>query len=99
MKQLWNVRAEILVEPQDFPSGDTVGFMNIVTWAESADTAQHEIEAYLSTFKWRLVEVEECVPIREDFIYDNDEFADMMERARENPDAIILGTFHSYKVN
>jgi hypothetical protein len=99
MEQLWNLRAEITVEPQDFPSRDTVGFMNIITWADSADAAQRKIEAYLSTFNWHIIGIEEFAPIRVDFIYDSDEFADMIERAKANPDAIILGTFHTYKVN
>jgi hypothetical protein len=99
MQQLWNLRAEITVEPQDFPSGDTVGFMNIITWADFADSARTKIEAYFATFNWHIIGVEEASPIQEDFIYDNDEFAEMIERARTNPDAIICGTFHTFKVN
>ena len=99
MQQLWNVRAEITVEPQDFPSGDTVGFMNIITWANSSDSALIKIEAYFATFNWHVIGVEEAAPIRENFIYDNDEFAEMIERARINPDAIICGTFHTFNVN
>ena len=98
MQQLWNVRAEITVEPQDFPSG-AVGFMNIITRADSADSARTKIEAYFATFNWHIIRVQEAAPIREDFIYDSDEFADMIERAKTNPDAIICGTFHSYKAN
>ncbi len=99
MQQLWKIFAEITVEPQDFPSGDTVGFMNIITWADSTDSARIKIEAYFATFNWHIIGVEESAPIREDFIYDDDELTDMSERARTNPEAIILGTFYSYKVN
>jgi hypothetical protein len=99
MQQLWNVRAEITVEPQDFPSGDTVGFMNIITWSDSVDSARTKIDAYFATLNWQIIGVEEAAPIRENFIYDNDEFTEMIERARINPDPIICGTFHSYKVN
>ena len=99
MQQIWNVRAEITVESQDFPSGDTVGFMNIITWADSADSAQTKIEACFATFNWHIIGIEESAPIRENFIYDDDEFADMIERAKINPEAIICGTFHSYKAN
>jgi len=96
---LWNVFAEITVEPTDFPSGDTAGFMNIVTWADSADTAQRKIAEYLATFNWHIVGVEEASPIKQDFVYDSDEFQEMVDRASSNPEAIICGTFHSYKVN
>jgi hypothetical protein len=99
MQQLWKIFAEITVEPQDFPSGDTVGFMNIITWADSTDSARIKIEAYFATFNWHIIGVEESAPIREDFIYDDDELTDMIERATINPEAIILGTFYSYKVN
>ena len=99
MTELWNVRAEITVEPQDFPSGDAVGFMNIVTWASSAETARRKIEVYFATFNWHIIGVEEAVTIKKDFVYDSDEFSDMVDRASTNPNAIICGTFHSYKVN
>ena len=99
MQQLWNVRAEITVEPQDFPSGDTVGFINIITWADSADSKRIKIEAYFATFNWHIIEIQESAPIRENFIYDNNEFAEMIERARINCDAIICGNFHTFKVN
>ena len=98
MTQFWNIRAEITVEPEDF-SGDTVGFMNIITWSDSPDGARAKIEAYFATFNWHIVEVEEACLIRKDFIYDSDEFQDMIDRAATNPDAIICGTFHSYKLN
>lgn len=99
MQELWKIYAEITVEPQEFPNGDTVGFMNIITWADSANEARTKIEGYFATFKWCIVEVEEAAPIHEDYIYDSEEFQDMIERARVNPEAIICGTFHSYKVN
>jgi hypothetical protein len=35
MQRLWVITAEILVEPGDLPSGETKGFANIVTWADS----------------------------------------------------------------
>jgi hypothetical protein len=40
MTKLWNIFAEITVQPDDFPSGDTAGYMNIITWADSAEAAQ-----------------------------------------------------------
>lgn len=73
--------------------------MNIVTWADSGATAQNKIEEYFARFNWHIVGVEEASPIKEDFIYDSEEFQDMIDRASTNPDAIICGTFHGYKVN
>jgi hypothetical protein len=99
MSELWKIRAEITVEPQDFPSGDTVGFMNIITWADSSEIAQAKIEAYFATFNWHVVGIEEASLIPGNFVYEDEGLQDMIERARDNPDAIICGTFHSYKVN
>jgi len=45
------------------------------------------------------VEVEQAAPIRQNFIYDSEEFQVMIERAMVNPEAIICGTLYSYKVN
>jgi hypothetical protein len=97
--ELWNIRAEIIVQPEDFPSGDTNGFMNIVIWADSAEAAREKIASYFRRFEWHIVRVEEAKVLSLDFVADGDEFQDMLERARSNLDAIICGTFHSYKAN
>jgi len=87
------------VEPGDFPSGDTAGFMNVIVLADSAETAQAKVEAYFATFAWHVIQTESSRALDPDFIADNDEFADMIERARTHPNPIICGTFHSYKTN
>lgn len=99
MAELWNIRAEIIVQPEDFPSGETNGFMNIVTWADSAEAAQEKIASYFHGFDWHVVGVEEATVLPLDFVSDSDEFQNIFERARNNPDAIICGTFHSFKTN
>jgi hypothetical protein len=99
MSELWNLFAEITVQPEDFPSGDTVGFMNIITWADSAEAAQAKIAHYFQSFDWHIVGVEEAKVLNVQQIYEDEEFHDMIERAIVNPEAIICGTFHSYKAN
>jgi hypothetical protein len=96
MQEIWRVVAEVLVEPGDVPSGDTKGFLIVTTWADSLDTAQEKLSRYLESFKWHLISIEDAHPIDENQDY-GEEIAEMIERARNNPDAIILGTFHSYK--
>jgi len=97
--ELWNIRAEITVQPEDFPSDDTNGFMNIITWADSDEAAREKIASYFERFEWHVVGVEEARVLPLDFVADNEEFQDMFERARGNPDAIICGTFHSFKTS
>ena len=99
MNELWKIFAEITVQPDDFPSGDTVGFMNIVTWADSAQTACKKIEAYFASFGSHIVEIEEATVLDIDFVYEDQSFHEMVQRAGVNPDAVLCGTFHSYKVN
>jgi hypothetical protein len=98
MKTIWLVTSEILVQPGDMPSGSTKGFVNITTWADSVETVREKLSRYLETFKWHLISIEKAQPIDESHDYGN-EIEDMLERTRSNPDAIILGTFHSYKEN
>jgi hypothetical protein len=99
MSELWNIFAEITVQPEDFPSGDTVGFMNIITWADSAEAAHAKIAHYFQSFQWHIVGVEEAKILNVQQIYEEEEFQDMIERAIVNPEAVICGTFHSYKAN
>ncbi len=98
MEKLWKIRAEIEIEPGDLDlePGYTKGFMNVITWASSDQDAQKKLADYLSTFKWKLLGVEESGAIVTAFSPDS-EIYDMVERAKENPKAIILGTFNSYR--
>lgn len=98
MKIIWLVTSEILMQPGDMPSGSTKGFMNITTWADSAENAKEKISRYLETFQWHLLSIEMAQPVDEARDY-GEEIEDMLERTRTNLDAIILGTFHSYKEN
>ena len=99
MALIWLVLTEILA-----PSGDTspleqLGFMNVTTWAESKEEAIDKIQKYLRTFDWQIVGVEEVTAIDETCECTSEVLADMIERTRNNPNAIILGTLHRYKVN
>ena len=99
MTELWNIFAEITVQPDDFASGNTVGFMNIITWADTAETAQTKIASYFDSFGWHIVSVEAAKVLDVDHTCENEEFQDIIARASVNPEAILCGTFHSYKVN
>lgn len=98
METIWMTTCEVLVGPGDLPSGSTKAFANIATWADSADTARQKISRYLESFKWYLISLEDAHPVDESRNYE-EEVADMIERTKENPNAIILGHFFSYKEN
>jgi predicted oxidoreductase len=97
MEKMWLVVAEIIGKSDRSPESE-IGFMNITTWADSKEAASSKIEEYLDSFGWHLVQVDKADVIDEDFQCD-DVLADMIERTRNNANAIILGTFHTYKTN
>ena len=91
---MWLVLAEIVAET-DVSLGSKIGFMNITTWADSREAARSKIERYLNSFGWNLVLFDKADIIDEEATY-GDEVAGMIDRTRNNPNAIILGT---YKTN
>jgi hypothetical protein len=51
----------------------------------------------LESYGWNLLGVEESNPASLAHDY-SDEVADMLERTRANPNAVIYGTFHTHPV-
>lgn len=97
MEKMWLIVAEIL-SSADGSSGTEIGFMNITTWSDTKEAASLKIEKYLNSFGWHLVQIERADIIDDGFRW-VDEVVDMIERTRGNSNAIILGTFHTYKTN
>ena len=96
MQQLWVITAEILVKPDDLACGDTKGFTNIVTWADSAKTAHQKVSEVLKSYGWELLGIEAARRFDDSRSYD-DELLDIVDQARTNPNACIIGTVFSYK--
>lgn len=97
MEKIWLILADVIAKPGG-SFGSEIGFMNRTTWAASTETARLKIEDYLNSLGWNLVEVDKADVIDDDFQC-GDAVADMIDRTRNNPSAIILGTFHTYKTN
>jgi hypothetical protein len=95
-QRLWVITAEILVEPGDLPSGETKGFANIVTRADSPKTAQQKVSEVLKAYKWEVLGIEATRPFNGSRSY-NDDVLDIVDQARTNPNACIIGTVFSYK--
>ena len=98
MVKLWRLMIEVSVKPDDIPNSNTLGFINVVTWADAVDTAKRKVAKYLESFEWSVLEFEDTHIVDRNLTY-GDEMADMIDHASSNPEAIILGTFHSYEVN
>jgi hypothetical protein len=96
MLKIWILVVEVLVEPGDLPSGSTRAFTTVTTWAASAEEAREKLSRYLGTFNWKVLDMEQARPHSDSVTY-QESVADMIDRTRNNPQAIILGEFHTYK--
>jgi len=95
-KQLWIITAEILVKPGDLSSGDTKGFTNVVTWADSSKAAEQKVSEVLKSYGWEVLGIESSRPFDDSRSYDDD-LLDIVDQARTNSNACIIGTVFSYK--
>jgi hypothetical protein len=73
--------------------------VNVVTWASNADEFRSNADLVLAELGLFVVEVEdpEPVAIRTKKAKFEEEIEDMIARAETNPNAIIYGTFHTWK--
>lgn len=95
--EIWMVLIE-LVAQTDERAPSEIGFMNVTTRADSPETAGVKIQNYLESLGWHLVSAEQAHVVDEERKYSEAEL-DQIEKTRTNPNAIILGTFHTYKTN
>jgi hypothetical protein len=96
MPILWLVICEVLFEPGDLPLGDTKGFMRVTMWGDSEQSLRSRLAECLESYRWHLISIESASPINEDSNYP-EEVAEMVDRTRGNPEAIIVGRVFSYK--
>jgi len=95
---LWRIVAEIQMPKDDARDGYNHGFMNVVTWATTSEQAVSKLKSYIQSFDWNLMSVDPVEQITSTDGFGDDLF-EMVIRAEENKNAIILGTFHSYPTN
>jgi len=98
MEQVWITLAEVGMEPEDMPSGDTLGFMWATLWASSAEDLSQRLEAYLGKYRWALLGMENT-QIADSSSDRGDEVNRMIDETLLDRNAIRLGTYYSYKPN
>jgi hypothetical protein len=98
MDELWMIRAEIEIEPGDLDLEPeyTKGFMNVITWGSSEESIRKRLSDYIGTFHWNLLSIDEACLVS-NMKKSSTALDEMIERAKPNPMAIILGTFHTYR--
>jgi hypothetical protein len=84
------------------PEGPSVArpkpaFTVVTTWASSLDEYGQKCKRMFEGYGWNLLGVERARPAPENGEY-SEEVEDMLQRTRNNPNAIIYGTFYSYPV-
>jgi hypothetical protein len=96
---IWIGTIEISFTDHEGPSGakPKPAFTVVTTWASNLDEYGQKCKRMLESYGWSLLGVERARPAPEDGEY-SEEVEDMLERTRNNPNAIIYGTFYSYPV-
>ncbi len=74
-------------------------YTNIVTWAIDPETFRGKVEAIAATLDLYVEDIEGEEPLAERAARQTltEEVEDLMVRAESNPDAIIYGSFYTYR--
>ncbi|MGH9712862.1 MAG: hypothetical protein ACRD5M_06135 [Candidatus Acidiferrales bacterium] len=95
--EIWVGTIEISYFNFDAPNVRKNAFTVVTTWASSLDEYSQKCSRMLESYGWKLLGIDKANPAPTDYDF-NDEVADMLERTRVNPNAIIYGTFYTYPV-
>lgn len=98
MEEVWIAVAEIAMERDDEPEGDTLGFMNITMWARSEEEFLQKLKAYFARFNWTVISLENARVVDRSHDY-CDEINRLIDETFCNKSRIGLGTFFTYKPN
>lgn len=100
-REIWIGRVEVRPIEKGTVLDDAKGaFVNIVTWASTSEEYRINIELILAKLHLILVDIVNPEPVqrRRSREGDFDEaIEDMIDRAQNNPRAIIYGTFHLWE--
>ena len=94
MQELWIGVVEVLTEPS-VGDGDTRAFTNVVTWAATASDYLRSVTEVFAEYGWTVLGIENERPIANETGF-NEEITDIIERAKQNPNACIYATFYYY---
>lgn len=99
-RELWVGLVEVRPESGDI-LGDAKGaFVDVVTWASDPEEYRRNADLVLGELGLFVVEVENPEPVaarRSKVATFDEELEDMIDRARDIPNAIIYGTFHTWE--
>ena len=95
--EIWIGTIEISNFEWEKPGVRKNAFTVVTTWASNIEQFEQKCVVMLESYGWTLLGVEKAnrAPVEGEF---SEEVADMLERTRTNPNAIIYGTFYTYPV-
>jgi hypothetical protein len=98
-REVWRGLVEIRRLPQSDLLRDSAGaFAWVVTWASSAAEFRSQADCLAASLGLYVFGIEGELPVADEApCAVNDEIADLIERAEQNPNAILYGTFHTYR--
>ncbi|HEY2823764.1 MAG TPA: hypothetical protein VGJ06_22170 [Candidatus Acidoferrum sp.] len=95
--QVWIGTIEISYFAHDTPATRKNAFTVVTTWASNLEEFTQKCDRMLESYGWKLLGVERASRVPEDGEF-SEEVEDQLERTRNNPNAIIYGTFFAYPI-
>jgi hypothetical protein len=93
--KIWIGTIEVYFADSETPTVWKPAFTTVTTWARDSEEFSHKCNRMLESYGWKLLGIDRARPVS-----DEDEFGedvtDMLERTKDNPNAIIYGTFHTH---
>jgi len=96
-RDIWIGTIEISWTDEKTPNVFKPAFTVVTTWAASPEEYRDKCIRMLESYGWKLLGVERANPVPKNGEF-SEEVEGMLERTRNNPNAIIYGTFYSYPV-
>ena len=97
VKQIWIGLVSVRSLPDSEILRDSTGaYVNVVTWASDQVEYHKKAQELMEYLRLKFVEVENPHPLKDGASVEDHDLADVVARAKENPNAIMYGAFHTW---
>ena len=98
-KQIWIALFGVRSLPESKVLKNVAGaYVNVLTWASDRAEFEKKAQELMDYLKLVIVKIENPEPLRNRGSIENldDDLADIATQVKQNPDAIMYGTFHTW---
>jgi hypothetical protein len=95
MKELWIGVVEVFTGLS--ADDGNCAFTNVVTWADGVSDYMDRVTAVFEEYRWTVLASKNVQPVDPNASY-SAEIAEVIDRAKSNPDACIFAAFHYYRL-